>query len=144
MPMNPTTLKQSTIAVPVGGGEITVRRMYHKPMREFLKKLGREVATRAEFFKPGADGRIWPDLDQILAKLPELLESADGLADFVLSNSVDAEAEKIDRLDFNEWAALLAAALKLNCGDELKNSFAGIGDALAPMLANLTKTSNGA
>ncbi|MBI3886160.1 MAG: hypothetical protein HY302_10575 [Opitutae bacterium] len=137
------TPKQASITLPFDGHPLTVRRMYNRPAREFLKLLAKEVVAAKEvFFGDQSDKQA--QTEKFLGKITELIASVDSLADFLLKNSTDHTPEQLDQLDFDEWLQALAAALKLNCGDELKNSFAGIADALAPLLAEMTtKTSNG-
>ena len=141
----PDTLKQRKIIVPVGDGQIIVRRMYHKPMREFIKLLVGVLSTRADLFKKGADGSMQIfSFETLIAKLPEIIASVDQLADFAIAHCTDDAGPLIAEATFPEWMDLLRAALELNCGEELKNSFAGIGAALAPLLATWMPTKPGA
>lgn len=138
----PDTLKQRTEKVITADGAILVRRMYHKPAREFLKKFAGVLRQRAGALGRGADGTILlNDLEQLTAIIAEVEE----LATFMVEHSTD-DAAGLEKIAFAEWLQVLAAALRLNCGEELKNSFAAIGAALAPLLAAdpIAKTSSGA
>ena len=142
--MSSDTIKQRTKTLPFEGHPIVVRRMLHKPHRECLKLLARAIAERRDLFQPaGADG-LEINLTSLFSRLPDLVESVDGLAEAIVTGSTDDTA-KLDQLDLVEWNETLAVALQLSFGEDLKNSFAGIGEALKPLLAELTmKTSSGA
>lgn len=124
--MNPAqTIKQKTIQVPLddSSSTVTVRRMYWKAAREFLKMLAQHVG------KLGVT-----DASAMMQKLPEVIASADELATFLILNSTDLKPEQLDALDIVQAATILQHAIELNAGDELKNSFAGIAAALARIM----------
>lgn len=132
--MNTTTICQRTITLKLGDREVTVRRMYWKAARAFIKKLATHLTGIAS---------SGTDLSAILPKLPELITSADDLTADLVSGSTDFTAEQIDQLDVAQFAAILDAAIELNLGEDLKNSFAGIAAKLEALIP-ATKTSPGA
>jgi hypothetical protein len=125
-----TTIKQRSITIELESRKITVRRMRWAAARTFLKKLAGHIA------------KLGTSLNDALAKLPELIAGADELAVELVVNSTDLAAEDFDKLDVAEAAAVLAAAVELNLGEDLKNSFAGIAANLGA-LKPATKTSAG-
>jgi hypothetical protein len=138
----PDTLKQRTEKVLTADGAILVRRLYHKPARAFLGKLAVVIRDRASLLGRDGDGNL---MLTDFAKIVEIIQEVDELADFLVQHSTD-EAEAMEKADFVTWLQVLAAALRLNCGADLKNSFAAIGAALGPLLAAepIAKTNSGA
>lgn len=131
--MNPETPKQRSISIPIeGGSPILVRRMYWKKAKDFLKLLAKHIAASA------AD---LDDTKHLLARLPEIITSTDELVTFLMTNSTDLNDEALDKLDLVQAAQVLEAAVTLNLGDDLKNSLAVIGEALARLMPALKKTS---
>lgn len=128
---NITTIKQRTLTLELEGRKIVVRRMKWQAARAFIKKLAAHLS------------KIGASLNDALTKLPELIAGADELAVDLVINSTDLKAEDFDQLDIAEAAAVLNAAVELNLGEELKNSFAGIAANLGA-LKPATKMNSGA
>lgn len=125
----PDTPKQRTLIVTTESGPVTIRRMRSKPARKFLEKIATHIAALE-------------DLSAVINKLPELVLKVDELATELIVNSTDLNAEAIDeKLDIVEKLQVLEAAVKLNLGEDTKNSLAGIVDtvrALAPAMTTKT------
>lgn len=121
----PDTIKQRTINVPAGDRTIAVRRMYWKRGRDFLKMLAKHVAANATNLNDAA---------VLLGRLPEIIESVDELAAFLIVNSTDLNKEAVDELDLGDFFEVLAAAVKLNLGEDLKNSFAVIVETVSRLM----------
>lgn len=126
-----SSIKQRTLTIDLDDRKIIVRRMKWQAARAFLKKLAGHLA------------KLGTSLDDILPRLPEIVTSADDLATDLVINSSDLTAEELDQLDSAQAMAVIAAAVELNLGDDLKNSCAGIAAHLAA-LTPATKTSTGA
>lgn len=138
----PDTLKQRTEKVLTAEGAILVRRLYHKPARAFLGKLAAVIRDRASLLaRDGSGNLMLTEFD----KIADIIREVDELADFLVQHATDDTAA-LEQADFVTWLEVLAAALRLNCGADLKNSFAAIGAALAPLLAAdpIAKTNSGA
>lgn len=120
--MNTTTIKQKSITLEFDSSKVIVRRMYWKAAKDFLKMLAKHL------------GGLGTDLANVLPKLPEVIGSVDELSTFLVVNSTDLSAEDFDKLDLAQAAAVIEAAVELNAGAELKNSFAGIAAALAGLM----------
>ncbi len=132
-PATTNSIKQRSITVELESSKIVVRRMKWQAARSFIKKLA------AHLVNVTANGT---EIAAVLAKLPELIISADELAVDLVINSSDLKVEDIDKLDVAEFAAVLYAAVDLNLGEDLKNSFAGIAATLGALVP-ATKTSSG-
>jgi hypothetical protein len=129
--MSITTIKQRTITIELSGRKVVVRRVKWQAARAFIKKLSEHLA------------KVGINLSDALTQLPQLIAGAEELATDLVINSTDLKAEDFDQLDIAEAAAVLAAAVELNLGEELKNSFAGIAANLGA-LKPATKMSSGA
>jgi len=129
--MSTTSIKQREITIELDARKVVVRRMRWGAARAFLKKLAQHVAN------------LGGSLADVLPKLPELIGTVDELAGDLIINSTDLKKEELDQLDVAQFAALLDAAVELNLGEELKNSFAGIAKNLTA-LKPATKTNSGA
>lgn len=127
------TISQRTITVSTEGRQIIVRRMKWKAARAFLKKLASHVA------------KIGGNLADVLPRLPEVVANVEELATELIVNSTSLSAEELDELDLVEGAQVLAAAVALNLGEDLKNSFAGIVGTLAAIMPAMpaAKTNSG-
>lgn len=132
-----TTIKQKIIPLELGSEtedkRVNAHRMAWKPAREFLKKLS------GHFQALGIDGEL--KASDVMAKLPDLITSADDLLAHLLEHSIDLPPEEIDALDIAQVAGCIEAALELNLGDELKNSFAGIAARIGALAT--TKMNSG-
>lgn len=126
------TIKQRTKAVPCIGRTIVARRMAWKATRDFLKKLSAHIREMgvAKF-----------DAAAVVAKLPEIITSADDLTEFLLVKSTDLTLEQINDLDTLDGLNLIEAALEVNLDDELKKSFAGIAAKIGALSATMTPSS---
>lgn len=129
--MSTTSIKQRTIEIELDQRKITVKRMPWKSARSLLKMIAQHLST------------MGANLNDVLPKLPELLGTVDEIAVFLVENSTDLNKTAIEELDVAQFAAVLEAAVELNLGEELKNSFAGIAKNLTA-LKPATKTSSGA
>lgn len=138
------TIKQKTVVVDIEGGKrIEVRRMRWKAAREFYRKIGALLATvyrdapleSSEERKPGQFAKL------MFAKLPDVISSSDELVTHLCTQSTDLSTDEFDNLDNLSALAVLDAALSVNCDDEIKNSFAGIGQKVAGLLPAKTTTS---
>lgn len=104
----PQTLMQRTETVPTAAGPITVRRMYHKPAREFLRKLASILRERGgQIGRDSTGGLALASLDA----LPDIVAEADGLAEHLVLHSTD-DAAAVEELSLAEWLHVLAAALR--------------------------------
>lgn len=140
----PDTIKQRSKVVPTAAGEITVRRMFNKPARAFINAFAQHLAERVDLLSPNANGTMALDLNSLFAHLPKIVLSAESLADQLITASTDVETggDLLEKADLTDWLNVLAAAIELNLGEDLKNSFAGIGKALAPLLAEMSTKMN--
>jgi hypothetical protein len=123
------TIKQKTTFIEIEGGKrIEVRRMRWRAMRDFLRKLGAIVAT---FKKSSPDEKLGA---VIFARLPELVEGSDELITLLCTESTGLSLDDFGNLDALSASAVLAAALEINCDDEIKNSLAGIAKSVAGLI----------
>lgn len=130
-----TTIKQKSLTLEFDATKVIVRRMYWKAAKDFMKLLAKHL------------GGLGTNLADILPRLPEVITSADELAAHLVVNSTDLTAAQFDQLDLAQAMAVIEAAIELNAGAELKNSFAGIAAALGglmPAPAATTTTKVGA
>ncbi|MDR2673905.1 MAG: hypothetical protein LBC18_03310 [Opitutaceae bacterium] len=128
------TIKQRTAHItPENGDAVTVRRMAHKPAREFLRLLSKHAAALAPALGAG-------DTAALFAKAQELVVATDELSTHLIAHSTGLAPDQIDGLDFIVALEILRAALELNLGDELKKSLLGIREALAALFPSMTRT----
>jgi len=132
--MNTTTIKQRLITLEFDDRKVIVRRMKWQSARSFIKKLAAHLVNLT------ASGT---EISALLPKLPELIVGADDLAVDLVINSSDLKADDINGLDVAEFAGVLQAAIELNLGEELKNSFAGIAATMGALIPAM-KTNPGA
>jgi hypothetical protein len=116
------TIKQKTVTIEFDTSKVVVRRMTWKATRGFLRKLGAHLAA------------LGASLTDVLPKLPEIITSTEDLAEYLVINSTDLSAEEFDKLDLQQAAGVLATAVDLNAGPDLKNYFAGIGATLGALM----------
>lgn len=126
--MQATTIKQRTLTLEFDSTKVVVRRMYWKAAKDFLKLIAKHLSG------------LGADLANVLPRLPEIIGSVDELSTFLVVHSTDLSAEALDKLDLAQAAAVIEAAIELNCGDELKNSCAGIAAALAGLVPAAAQT----
>ncbi|AHF94607.1 hypothetical protein OPIT5_29245 [Opitutaceae bacterium TAV5] len=125
------TLKQRTrrhpLSLPLGDiTSVDVRRMQAKPAREFLLALAYHCINNPA------------SLEVLLANpagLPAILMSAFDLVERLITASTGLTPEQIDDLDLADQLEIIHIALRLNTGDELKKSLAGIGSMLKDLFA---------
>ena len=131
--MSAPTIKQRTITIPLEESRsVAVRRMKWKAAREFLLKLSGHLAGVQK-------------LTDIVANLPQLIAGADELVKHLVLHSTDLTETQVDDLDLLQLAEIVAAALELNTGAELKNCFAGIAKnvgALMPAAMPMSSTAS--
>jgi len=98
------------------------------------------------FAKDEAGNAVGVSVDAILPKLGQMIGSVEELTTFVLLNGTNITPEQLSEdLEFHQGFELIAAALELNAGDDLKNSCAGIGKTLSGLVsATPRKTSTAA
>ena len=125
---SPTTIKQRKITIELESRKIVVHRMKWQAARAFIKKLAAHLSSAGT------------NLENALASLPSLITNAEELAVDLVVNSTELKAEQLDELDVAEFAAILAAAVDLNLGDELKNSYAGISGTLTALMPAMRTT----
>lgn len=151
--MSNLTIKQKVIVIEIDTGRIEVRRMSWKAAREFLKHLCDHLAKAQIDFaslvtpKDASDvptaRSMTPKIEDILlSNLNGIVQRADDLICEIVCGSTNLTPEQFGALDVAQAAAVLQASFELNLGDELKNSFAGIGRTLIALMP-ATKTNTG-
>jgi hypothetical protein len=114
--------------------------MRWKATRQFLKLFGNAYT---DFIKGAMSSGLAENQKlAIVSQLPELIAQSDVLSAFLVTSATDLTAEQLDALDGLVASEVLRVALEVNLDDEIKNSFAGIGAAVAALMpAKKTQTS---
>ncbi len=130
------------------GATISARRMKWGAATKLLRLIPQHLTTYAPLFfaKDEAGNAVGVSVDAILPKLGQMIGSVEELTTFVLLNGTNITPEQLSEdLEFHQGFELIAAALELNAGDDLKNSCAGIGKTLSGLVsATPRKTSTAA
>lgn len=136
------SIKQKTKTIPVDENRsIEVFRMKWKDARELLKLVSKNInellAMAGSGKTPESEAAI--SMQAIIDNLPKLIANCEELAEFVALHSTRLRKEEFDNLDLVEASEVLAAAIELNLGDELKNCWTGIANTLGGLWKTTTK-----
>ncbi|MFA5263054.1 MAG: hypothetical protein WC378_04460 [Opitutaceae bacterium] len=138
-----TSIKQKTISIELSDDQkVVVRRMPWKAAVELLKKLSGHIGSVSDLVKPTEDGSgaSKVSVSAVIAKIPDLIMGAEDLVQHLVLNSTSLNKEAFDALDLAQASAVIEAAVELNLGDELKNSWAGIAEKIRALSAMKTKS----
>lgn len=145
--MTPDTIKQRRIEVTLDEGrKVVVRRMRWKAAREFMRALSRQIKA-VGMLEKARDGQVSIGLEFLLAKVEELIKGSEDLVALLVGSTTDLQPEQIDDLDLLELGEVIAAAIELNLGADLKNCWTGIGQKIGGLVgagASTTTPSTGA
>jgi len=132
------TIKQKRLDLTLHSGRrVQVRRATWKAAREILVEISVHLRQHAPSGAPAAGINV-------LKQLEDIVQSIDALAARLLLATTDLGREGVDSLDVAELPELLAASIEINFGAEVKNYWAGVGNALSALIGSApTPTSPG-